>query len=120
MDELPVMNKKEIQDVLLQIGMPANLRGFAYLTSAEQLVLDNPTELYKITGLYADVAHRHKTTVIRVERAIRHAVEVAWLRGNYDFLKELFKNSVNPTVGRPTNSQFIASLYFYLDNNRNK
>jgi len=110
--------EREIQDLLLRIGVPTNLSGFVFLTSAEEFILKDPTELYKITGLYADIAHKHNTTVPRVERSIRHAIHVAWLYGNMAFIDELFKYSINPLKGSPTNSQFISRLYFYLSNHK--
>ena len=118
-DEVPLeIYEEEIQDLLLEIGVPTNLVGFVYLTSAEEFVLHDPTELYKITGLYADIAHKHHTSVARVERAIRHAIHVAWLYGNMAFIDELFKFSINPMKGAPSNSQFISRLYFYLNKHR--
>lgn len=112
-------NTREIQDVLLQIGIPANLMGFAYITNAVQLVLADPNELQHIVkGLYVDVAGNCASTPIRVERAIRHAIHVAWEQGDIEFIEMLFRNSVNPLKGSPTNAQFIARMYYYFINNK--
>ena len=104
---------KEIHNILLEIGIPTHVAGFTYLTSAIELVLANPEEMNKYTGLYADIAHRHKSTIAKVERAIRNAIERAWNNGNVDFLDDLFKCSVLPSKGAPSNRQFISRMYFY-------
>ncbi|MBQ8261469.1 MAG: sporulation initiation factor Spo0A C-terminal domain-containing protein [Lachnospiraceae bacterium] len=110
-DPLGAENKK-IQQVLLQIGVPTNLIGFLYLASAEEFVLNDPTELYKVTGLYADIAKKHHTSISKVERAIRHAIHTTWTRGNHIFINELFMRGNMQKA--PTNSEFISRLYFYL------
>ena len=110
---------KEIQDVLLQIGMPANLMGFAYLTRAIQVALEDPDALHHIMNkLYVEVAEDYHSTPSRVERTIRSAIEVAWTYGDLDYIDSLFKNSVNPMKGQPTNSQLIARLYYYFNNSQ--
>lgn len=112
-------NTKEIQDVLLHIGIPANLLGFAYITCAIQLTLSDPNELHHIVkGLYVDIAENCQSTPIRVERAIRHAIQVAWTQGDIEYIEGMFKNSVNPMKGSPTNAQFIARLYYYFLNSK--
>lgn len=113
-DDVPKTTTKEIHDVLLTIGIPTHVDGFGYLTSAIELVLNNPMEMQKYTGLYADVAARHNSTIIRVERAIRNAIENAFQNGNFEFLDELFKYSIKPSKGAPSNSQFISRMYFYM------
>lgn len=107
---------REIQDVLLNIGVPANLSGFKYITYAVQLILANPdTATIKIVdGLYADVGRKYETKSSRVERCIRHAIIVAWQHGNMEYINNLFKNSVNPERGNPTNTQFLMRLYYYF------
>lgn len=108
---------KEIQDELLRIGIPANLLGFIFLTRAIQATVDDPVMLHHVMkGLYADIAKEYNSTPSRVERAMRHAIEVAWTYGDLDHIDELFINSVNPLKGQPTNTQFIARLYFYFIN----
>lgn len=114
-------NTNDIQDVLLQIGIPANLVGFAYITRAVQLVLVDSSELQCIVkGLYVNIANDYNTTPQRVERGIRHAIEKAWSQGDIQFIQYLFRNSINPLKGTPTNTQFIARLYYYFVNNRNE
>lgn len=114
-------NTSEIQDVLLQIGVPANLAGFAYITSAVQLVLADSNRLQNIVkGLYVSVATIYNTTPQRVERGIRHAISRAWIQGDMEYIHFLFKNSVNPMKGTPTNTQFIARLYYYFVNSYKK
>lgn len=112
-------NTKEIQDVLLQIGMPANLLGFIYFTKAIQVALEHPDALHHIMNeLYAEVAEECHSTPSKVERTMRHAIEVAWTYGDLDYIDFLFKNSVNPLKGQPTNSQFIARLFYYFNNSQ--
>lgn len=107
---------KEIQDVLLSIGVPANLSGFKYITYAVQLILANPEEstIKIVDGLYADVGRKYATKSSRVERCIRHAIVIAWQRGNMEYINALFKNSVNPNKPNPTNTQFLMRLYYYF------
>lgn len=107
---------KEIQDVLLSIGVPANLSGFKYITYAVQLILANPEEstIKIVDGLYADVGRKYATKSSRVERCIRHAIVTAWQRGNMEYINALFKNSVNPNKPNPTNTQFLMRLYYYF------
>jgi two-component system response regulator (stage 0 sporulation protein A) len=112
-------NTKEIQDMLLQLGMPANLLGFAYFTRAIQVALTKPEMLHHImNGLYVEVAHEYNSTPASVERTMRHALAVTWMYGDLDTIDDLFKNSVNPIKGSPTNSQFIARLYYYFNNSQ--
>lgn len=107
---------KEIQDVLLTIGVPANLSGFKYITYAVQLILANPEEstIKIVDGLYADVGRKYATKSSRVERCIRHAIVIAWQRGNMEYINMLFKNSINPNRPNPTNTQFLMRLYYYF------
>ena len=112
-------NTKEIQEILLQIGIPANLLGFAYITRAVQVTLIKPDALQHIMkGLYTEVANEYHSTPVKVERTMRHAIEVAWTYGNAEYINELFKYSVNPLKGQPTNSQFIARLFYYFNNSQ--
>ena len=114
MDEEVPKEEKEIQEVLLKIGVPTNLIGFVYLTSAEEFIMNDPTELYKITGLYADIAHKHRTNIARVERAIRHAIHTTWMRRNTSLMNELFVYDDGDFRKVPSNSEFISRIYFYL------
>ena len=104
-----------IQEMLLSIGIPPNLSGYAYITYAvELLMLDAEYRHYITKGLYVDIAKKYHTTPSRVERAIRHAVEVAWLHGNMELINHVFKNCVRADKGRPTNSVFLARLFYYI------
>ena len=112
-----VLNTKEISlenrvtDMLHEIGIPAHIKGYHYLRDAILMTIDDMDVLNAITKiLYPTVAKRHQTTSSRVERAIRHAIEVAWSRGKLDILDELFGYTVSNGKGKPTNSEFIALI----------
>lgn len=112
---LPAVGSSDIQNVLLDIGIPANILGYAYIAYAEELILKNEEYLQSITKmLYVNIARKYFSTPSRVERAIRHAISVGWSHGNMDYINSLFHNSVNPRKGSPTNSQFLSRVYFYL------
>lgn len=114
------IDESEIESLLLTIGIPTHLLGFLYLTLAEKIIVENPEYMRKITkGIYVDIAEQAGTTPYRVERCIRHAIEVAWLQGNYEYINFLFGNSVNPLKDKPTNSQFLSRLYYYFLRNNN-
>lgn len=100
-----------ITEVMHRIGIPAHIKGYKYIREAVLLVLSNPDEYDAVTKtLYPDIAKKCKTTATRVERAIRHAIEVAWDRGDYEAFREYFGNGTRNRNGRPTNSEFIAML----------
>lgn len=99
----------EIRRLLLEIGIPDHLLGHGRLVTAIALVVEKPDLLGAITcELYPEVGKIHNTTKHRVERAIRHAIEVAWDRGDLDVLMDLFGNTISRSKGKPTNSEFIA------------
>lgn len=109
------LNTKEISlenrvtDMIHEIGIPAHIKGYHYLRDAILMAIDDMDVLNAITKiLYPTVAKKHQTTSSRVERAIRHAIEVAWSRGKLDTLDELFGYTVSNGKGKPTNSEFIA------------
>ena len=107
----------KIQDILLNIGIPANIYGFLYITYALQLLDQDPEYMYHVTKyLYVSIAKKFKTTPSSVERSIRHAISVGWLKGDIEYTNRMFKNSVNSKKGVPTNSQFLARLYYYIKN----
>ncbi len=100
-----------ISDMMRQIGVPAHIKGYRYLRTSIRLCIENPEMLSAVTKiLYPTVAKEYKTTSSRVERAIRHAIEVAWDRGDVDVLSSYFGYTVNAQRGKPTNSEFIAML----------
>lgn len=101
----------EVTRLMHQMGIPANIKGYAYLREAVIATVDEVHLLNNITkNLYPRVAQKFNTTGTRVERAIRHAIEIAWERGNVEFLDKLFGHSLDLEHGRPTNSAFIARL----------
>lgn len=98
-----------VTEVLHEIGVPAHIKGYRYLRSAIMRATNDGSVLEAITGeLYPSIAKEFQTTPSRVERAIRHAVEVAWDRGDLDTLKSWFGWTVSIEKGKPTNSELIA------------
>lgn len=113
------VTEAEIQDLLLDIGLSPAALGFQFITYAEQLILMDEKYLHHVTKLlYIDVAKKFQTTPAAVERNIRHCITTAWLHGSLAEIHKLFRNSINPEKGVPTNTQFLARLYFYFINNR--
>ncbi|NMB45915.1 MAG: sporulation transcription factor Spo0A [Firmicutes bacterium] len=107
--------KAIIEDMIAQriteIGIPAHYKGYQYLKDAIFMVVDNPERLGQVTKvLYPAIAKRNKTSPDKVERAMRHAIETAWSRGDMDVLHRTFGYSVDANRGRPTNSSFIAKI----------
>ncbi len=101
----------EITDILHEIGVPAHIKGYMYLRESITMVYNNIEILGSITkNLYPVVAKKYKTTSSRVERAIRHAIEVAWNRGNVDMISQIFSYTISYNKSKPTNSEFIAML----------
>ena len=100
-----------ITDIIHQIGVPAHIKGYNYLRDAIMMSVKNNEMINSITKiLYPTVAKKHQTTSSRVERAIRHAIEVAWDRGDIDTLDSYFGYTIQNTRGKPTNSEFIAMI----------
>lgn len=100
-----------VSNVLRTVGVPANIKGYYYLRYAIATVVGDFEVINSVTKvLYPEVAKRYKTTASRVERAIRHAIEVAWERGDIDVQQKLFGYSVSSYKGKPTNSEFIAQI----------
>lgn len=101
----------KISDFLHELGVPANIRGYVYLREAISMVAEEMQLLSAVTKiLYPMIAENHDSTASRVERAIRHAIEVAWSRGNVDALNRMFGFTVDHRRGKPTNSEFIAMV----------
>ncbi len=100
-----------ISDIMRQIGVPAHIKGYHYLRTSITLCITNPEMLGSVTKLlYPTVAKQYSTTASRVERAIRHAIEVAWDRGDVDVLSSFFGYTIDSERGKPTNSEFIAMI----------
>ena len=99
----------QVTDILHQIGVPAHIKGYHYLRDSILMSIENPEIINAVTKqLYPAVAKKYETTSSRVERAIRHAIEVAWSRGKLDVVDELLGYTVSNGKGKPTNSEFIA------------
>ena len=100
-----------VTDIIHQIGVPAHIKGYHYLRDAIMLSVGNSEYINAVTKLlYPTVAKRYQTTSSRVERAIRHAIEVAWDRGDVDILNGYFGYTIHNGRGKPTNSEFIAMI----------
>jgi two-component system response regulator (stage 0 sporulation protein A) len=100
-----------ITSIIHEIGVPAHIKGYMYLREAISMVYNDIELLGSITKvLYPDIAKKFNTTASRVERAIRHAIEVAWSRGNIESISSLFGYTVSMTKAKPTNSEFIAMV----------
>jgi two-component system response regulator (stage 0 sporulation protein A) len=109
--EKPLDLNASITSIIHEIGVPAHIKGYMYLREAISMVYNDIELLGSITKvLYPDIAKKYKTTSSRVERAIRHAIEVAWSRGNYDSISSLFGYTVSMSKAKPTNSEFIAMV----------
>ena len=101
----------EITNILHQLGIPSHIKGYQYIRDGVSMIFENPNMIGGITKeLYPELASKFDTTVSRVERAIRHAIEVSWNRGNWDLMEEIFGNSVDIDRAKPTNSEFIVTV----------
>ena len=100
-----------VTEILHQIGVPAHIKGYQFLRDAILLTMDEPDYINAVTKrLYPEIAKKNGTTASRVERAIRHAIEVAWDRGDVDTLNSYFGYTIHNLRGKPTNSDFIAMI----------
>lgn len=101
----------EVTNIMREIGVPAHIKGYQYLRDAIMMVVKDLDVINSVTKqLYPTIAKEYNTTPSRVERAIRHAIEVAWSRGQMDTIDQLFGYTVNLGKGKPTNSEFIAMV----------
>ncbi|MFX0548948.1 sporulation transcription factor Spo0A [Hathewaya histolytica] len=101
----------EITNIIHEIGVPAHIKGYMYLREAITMVVENIELLSAVTKeLYPSIAKKYNTTASRVERAIRHAIEVAWSRGQVETINKLFGYTIHNDKGKPTNSEFIAMV----------
>lgn len=101
----------DVTNIIHEIGVPAHIKGYQYLRDAIIMSVENREVINSITKiLYPTIAKMNKTTPSRVERAIRHAIEVAWSRGKMDTIDELFGYTISTGKGKPTNSEFIALI----------
>lgn len=100
-----------VQEILVELGTPAHIKGYRHIVTGLRMVVNNPDLIDAITKkLYPQIAAAHNTTPSRVERAIRHAVEVTWDRGDLETLMKYFGNTISITKGKPTNSEFLAMV----------
>ena len=103
--------KNRVTNIIHEIGVPAHIKGYQYLREAIIITVEDMDVINAVTKvLYPEVAKRFGTTASRVERAIRHAIEVAWDRGDLETLQRFFGYTVSNTKGKPTNSEFIAMI----------
>ncbi len=103
--------QKSITTILHELGVPSHIKGYQYIREGITLVYENPELVGGITKeLYPEIARKYETTVSRVERAIRHAIEVSWNRGNWELMEEIFGHSVDIDKAKPTNSEFIVTV----------
>ncbi|MBB5173057.1 sporulation transcription factor Spo0A [Texcoconibacillus texcoconensis] len=110
-EEEPMNLDASITSIIHEIGVPAHIKGYMYLREAITMVYNDIELLGSITKvLYPDIAKKYNTTASRVERAIRHAIEVAWSRGNIDSISKMFGYTVSVSKAKPTNSEFIAMV----------
>lgn len=107
----PLDLEGEITSIIHEIGVPAHIKGYMYLREAITMVVNNIELLSAVTKeLYPSIAKKYNTTASRVERAIRHAIEVAWSRGQVETINKLFGYTIHNSKGKPTNSEFIAMI----------
>lgn len=100
-----------ITKILHELGIPSHIKGYQYIREGVSVLYEHPEIVGGITKeLYPDIAGKYKTTTSRVERAIRHAIEVSWNRGNWDLMEEIFGHSVDIDKAKPTNSEFIVTV----------
>ena len=108
---LPRDLEQDVTNMIHEIGVPAHIKGYQYLREAIMMSVEDPGMISSITKiLYPTIAKRFQTTPSRVERAIRHAIEVAWSRGRMETLDALFGYTIDTGKGKPTNSEFIALI----------
>lgn len=100
-----------ITKILHELGIPSHIKGYQYIREAIGIIYEHPETIGGITKeLYPELAEKFDTTVSRVERAIRHAIEVSWNRANWSLMEEIFGNSVDIDKAKPTNSEFIVTI----------
>ena len=103
--------EKDVTDIIHEIGVPAHIKGYQYLREAIMMSVNDADMLNSITKiLYPTIAKKFQTTPSRVERAIRHAIEVAWSRGKMETLDAMFGYTIHTGKGKPTNSEFVALI----------
>ena len=114
-----ILSRQELEQAIsgfmLELGIPAHLRGYQYLRSAVEMCVEDMELVGSVTKLlYPDLAKRYKTTDQKIERAIRNAIEVSWERGNSALFEQLFGYCNSNEYSRPTNSEYIATVADYI------
>ena len=100
-----------ITKILHELGIPSHIKGYQYIREGVEIIFEHPETIGGITKeLYPELADKFDTTVSRVERAIRHAIEVSWNRGDWDLMEEIFGQSVDIDKAKPTNSEFMVTI----------
>lgn len=100
-----------ITKLLHALGIPSHIKGYQFIRSAIAMVYDNPNLIGGITKeLYPDISIKFNTSIQRVERAIRHAIEVSWTRGDLELMEDIFGHSIHIDKSKPTNSEFIVTI----------
>ena len=100
-----------VTKILHDLGIPSNIKGYSYIRDAITLVYNNPELIGGITKeLYPEIGKKYNISITRVERSIRHAIEVSWNRGDWDLMEEIFGHSVDIDKAKPTNSEFIVTI----------
>ena len=100
-----------ITKILHELGIPSHIKGYQYIREGVEIIFEHPETIGGITKeLYPELADKFDTTVSRVERAIRHAIEVSWNRGDWDLMEEIFGHSVDIDKAKPTNSEFMVTI----------
>ena len=103
--------KISITHILHELGIPSHIKGYEYIREGICVIYSNPEKIKGITKkLYPEIALKYETNVLCVERAIRHAIEVSWNRGNYLLIEEIFGHSIDIDKAKPTNSEFIITI----------
>jgi two-component system response regulator (stage 0 sporulation protein A) len=106
---------KRITRVLHNLGIPAHIKGYNYIRESIELTIDNPSIIGQVTKLlYPQIAEKYDSSTTKVERAIRHAIELGWSRGSQEVIDEIFGYTISASKAKPTNSEFIAMLGDYI------
>jgi len=109
-----------ITDLLHNLGIPSHIRGYQYIKEGILIVYKNGNNISYITkDVYPEIANKFKTTATRVERAIRHAIEISWSRGDLNLMEDIFGNSLNVNRDKPTNAEYITTLADRIRINQN-
>ena len=112
---LKIIQEEKIEDkiirILHELGIPSHIKGYQYMKEGIEMIYHTPSMMDKITkSLYPELAKKFHSTTTRVERDIRHAIELGWTRANWDYMEELFGYSIDSDKAKPTNREFITTI----------